>query len=221
VYALDAATGARRWTAITGVSVSDSPTVADGMVYAIGGDLKVYALDAGTGATVWTAVFGPQPSGGGPVFCGPNPSAPSAPAVAGGVVYVAGWCDGTVHAFDATSGATVWTLSGRFGISAPALANGTLYVVSEAGLQALDAATGATVWTVSTPATDPVLANGVLYHARGGGVLVARDPATGAQLWSDATAPGGRSANAYLSVAVANGAVYAARDLGAVSAHHP
>ncbi len=220
VYALDAATGARRWTAITGVSVSDSPTVADGMVYAIGSDLKVYALDAGTGATAWTAVFGPQPDpSGGPVFC-VDPSARTAPAVAGGIVYVAGWCDGTVRAFNAASGATVWTLSGRLGPSAPAVANGIVYVVSEAGLQALDAATGSSVWTVNTSATAPVLANGVLYHGAGSGVLVARDPATGAQLWSDLSTPG-RSANGYLSVVVGNGAVYAARDLGAVTAHHP
>jgi len=221
VYALDAATGARRWTASTGGSVSDSPTVVDGVVYVVAADLKVYALDAGTGASLWTAVFGPQPSGGGPVFC-VNPSAPSAPAVADGTVYVAGWCDGTLHAFNATSGATVWTLSGRLTPSAPAVANGIVYVVSEAGLQALDAATGATVWTVTSASgfTDPVLANGVLYHGRSGGVLVARDPATGTQLWSDSGTPG-RSTSGYLSVVVANGAVYAGRDHGAVTAHHP
>jgi outer membrane protein assembly factor BamB len=97
-------------------------------------------------------------------------------------VYVAGWCDGTLHAFDATSGATVWT--------------------------------------VSASGTAPVLANGVLYHGAAGGVLVARDPASGAQLWSDFSTPG-RSANGYLSVALANGAVYAARDTGIVTAHHP
>jgi outer membrane protein assembly factor BamB len=133
---------------------------------------------------------------------------------------VAGWCDGTVHAFNATSGSSVWALTGRLGPSAPAVANGNVSVVSGAGLQALDAATGSSVWTVNTSATAPVLANGVLYHGAGGGVLVARDPATGAQLWSDSSTPG-RSTNGYLSVVVANGAVYAARDLGVVTVHHP
>ena len=64
-----------------------------------------------------------------------------------------------------------------------------------------------------------MVANGVLYTATNTGVLVARNPATGAAVWSDSTIPG-RSTGIYQSLVVANGAVYAARNSG-VTAHHP
>ena len=50
VYALDAATGATKWTITTGDSVRSSPAVSNGVMYVGSGDHKVYALDAATGA---------------------------------------------------------------------------------------------------------------------------------------------------------------------------
>ena len=91
-------------------------------------------------------------------------------------------------------------------------------------LRALNAANGATIWQVSggnVSSTSPVVANGVLYTGTAYGVLVARSPDTGAELWSDATAINiNRSTLPYTSLAVANGAVYARRD-SAVTADHP
>jgi eukaryotic-like serine/threonine-protein kinase len=46
VYALDAATGALRWSYTTGGSVQSSPAVADGTVYIGSEDANVYALNA-------------------------------------------------------------------------------------------------------------------------------------------------------------------------------
>jgi outer membrane protein assembly factor BamB len=85
VYALDAATGAVKWTAITGGAVESSPAVANGVVY-IGAwdDHTVYALDAGSGATLWTKTTG------GYIY-------PS-PAVANGVLYI-GSGDAKMYAF--------------------------------------------------------------------------------------------------------------------------
>ena len=54
VIALDAATGAERWTA-AGAGSSRSPTVAGGVVVAPGGHFSVRGLDLATGAQLWSA----------------------------------------------------------------------------------------------------------------------------------------------------------------------
>jgi hypothetical protein len=61
VYALDGATGAKRWEFTTGSWVHSSPAIgADGTVYvgSGGGDNKVYALDGATGAKRWEFTTG-------------------------------------------------------------------------------------------------------------------------------------------------------------------
>jgi outer membrane protein assembly factor BamB len=222
VYALDAATGATVWTATTGGEVSDPPAVVDGVVHVRSRDGSAYALDAATGAIVWTASIG-----GRPMF-GLLPGT-SSPAVADGMVYVAGPYNGRLYALDAATGATVWTATrGDTVGGTPAVADGIVYALlgrglGSADLVALHADTGAMVWTVpgsslSSPSSvSPVVANGVLYTGTVAGVLVARTPATGAVLWSDGTA-GGSNRSYYASLVVANGAVYAGRGV-AVSAH--
>lgn len=44
VYALDAATGALKWSYTTGNFIDSSPAVADGVVYIGSGDQRVYAF---------------------------------------------------------------------------------------------------------------------------------------------------------------------------------
>ena len=58
VYALDASTGAKRWSYTTGGSVITSPAVANGVVYVGSFDCNVYALDASTGAELWSYTTG-------------------------------------------------------------------------------------------------------------------------------------------------------------------
>jgi len=53
VRALDAATGAKRWTYRTAGPVTQPPTVWDGRAYAGSGDGFVYCLDAATGELLW------------------------------------------------------------------------------------------------------------------------------------------------------------------------
>jgi eukaryotic-like serine/threonine-protein kinase len=222
VYALDAATGATRWTTTTGGRVLDPPAVADGVVYVRARDGNAYALDAATGAIIWTASIGGSPMFG-------LPPGTSSPAVADGMVYVAGLYNGRLYALDAATGATMWTATRGFTVGGtPAVADGVVYALLGTGLGtadllALNADTGAVVWTVlggplSSPSSvSPVVANGVLYSGTVAGVLGARNPATGAILWSDGTA-GGSNRSYYASLVVANGAVYPGRGF-AVSAH--
>jgi len=158
------------------------------------------------------------------------PPSTSSPAVADGMVYVAGPYNGVLYALDTATGATVWTATAGFTVEGtPAVGGGIVYALlgrglGSADLRALNADTGAVVWAVpgtslSSPSSvSPVVANGVLYTGTAGGVLVARDAATGTILLTDSTAI--RSTRSYSAVVVANGAVYARRDSG-VSAHHP
>ena len=54
VYALEAATGALKWSYNTGDRVDSSPAMVNGVVYVGSGDGKLYALDATTGALRWS-----------------------------------------------------------------------------------------------------------------------------------------------------------------------
>ena len=54
VYALDASTGAFKWSYQTGYTIASSPAVANGMVYIGSEDNKTYALDASSGKLIWS-----------------------------------------------------------------------------------------------------------------------------------------------------------------------
>jgi hypothetical protein len=76
LYAVDAATGAVRWTATTGAALTvSSPAVADGRVFVGSPDQKLYAFDAATGAQLWNTSTGA--------------AVEAPPTVADGVVYAA------------------------------------------------------------------------------------------------------------------------------------
>jgi len=145
VHAVDAASGRERWTAglgsaVTGLAAvpsdADAPAGARGTVYAGCNDRHLYAFDAATGDRLWRRR---------------TRGTVSAPAVAGGVVYVANTAfvgdveedgsverDQAVHGFDAASGDRLWTVElgpqpvtgttpGDPG-SSPVVADGTLFV---------------------------------------------------------------------------------------------
>ncbi|MBV8950677.1 MAG: PQQ-binding-like beta-propeller repeat protein [Actinobacteria bacterium] len=160
LYAFDAAgvtncragpprTCAPLWSAMTGGMVS-SPVVSDGVVYVSSFDHKLYAFDA---AGVTNCTPGP------PKSCGPLWSATTnafviaSPAVANGTVYV-GSTDHTLYAFDAAGQANctggpqractpLWVATADSELdSAPAVANGMVYVRSPDTLYAFDTASG-------------------------------------------------------------------------------
>jgi outer membrane protein assembly factor BamB len=124
VYALDAATGAVRWTAALGAPVTATPALADGTLYVPTGDGRLVVLAA---------------AGCGSATCSPSWEASTGsplgvqPAVAGGVVY-AGSDDGSIDAFDAAGcGAAtcvaLWSAEAGSAITgAPAVSSGRLYV---------------------------------------------------------------------------------------------
>jgi len=74
LHAVDAKTGAKKWTYPTGDIVLGSPAVSDGVVYVGSFDMKLHAVDAETDAPKWTYSTGGKVTG--------------LPTVSDGVVYV-------------------------------------------------------------------------------------------------------------------------------------
>jgi outer membrane protein assembly factor BamB len=112
-YALDAQTGATVWTYETGSSDGSAPTVAGGIVYVGSLTKGVFALNATNGALIWNY---------------PSSIWDSSFALAGGILYA---CNSAgIHALDAKNGTEIWVYvpSNTNINSAPAVANGMLYV---------------------------------------------------------------------------------------------
>jgi outer membrane protein assembly factor BamB len=198
MYALDAATGTKKWAYSTGGSqVGDDPAVVGGVVYF--GSVEshtLYALDAATGAKKWTY----QTRG----------TILSSPTVVGGVVYV-GSDDNTLYALDAVTGAKKWAYWTRGSIeSSPAVAGGMVYVGSfDGNVYAFDAATGAKKWAYRTGNNvynSPAVSGGVVYVGAGDGNVYAFDATTGVKKWVYRT--GGPLGPSVSSPAVSGGIVY-------------
>jgi outer membrane protein assembly factor BamB len=197
VYALNASTGAFKWSYTTGGWVESSPTVAGGLVYLGSDDYKVYALNASTGAFKWSYTTGHYVD--------------SSPAVVGGFVYV-GSDDDRVYALNATTGHQLWNYTtGGWVWSSPAVANGVVYVGSEDDkVYALNATTGHQLWNYTTRNrvdSSPALAGGVVYVGSYDGKVYALNASTGAFKWSYTTGNWVLS-----SPAVAGGVVYVGSD---------
>jgi outer membrane protein assembly factor BamB len=199
LYALDAATGARRWTSPSlNSSVLSNPVVAGATVYVGGNPLTgtsnafVYALDAATGALRWTS----------PAL---NGSVLSAPVIVGDTVYLTGYVSATsnfLYALDVATGARRWQLSpAQSYLDDPIVTNDVVYVGAgqnsgSGALYALDIATGAQRWKATLTGNgvnNPTLRGTVLYVAEydqnakaagtGGCAVSALSAGTGERKW--------------------------------------
>ncbi len=213
LLALDAVTGGLRWSYRPGQNISNTPMIANGIVYIVapGGQIlgpgpRLIAFDAATGAVRWSQYI----------------KLSSAPlAVSNTMAFVCSESNksttSTLEALDAFSGSHLWSFSQGCGWlrfenniiyvstgntlyalnattgatlwSSPlgtvkAIANGMLYVVSSTqNLYALDAVTGNTMWEFPLSCNVSALANGVLYGTSAN-TLCAVDATTGNMLWS-------------------------------------
>ena len=182
VYALDAATGALRWSFATGDVVHASPAVVDGVVYIGSWDRNVYALDASTGRERWRYTTGNDT-----VIYNQIGIASSA-AVAGDVILVGGR-DGKFHAVDARTGAGRWVHDNRGGwtIASPAVKDGVVYFPTSDGtrFKALEIATGSTRFDLQNKAvsfSSPAIAGDVAFYGTSDGYLNAVDLRAGTLL---------------------------------------
>ncbi|NBV25084.1 MAG: hypothetical protein EBS05_24585 [Proteobacteria bacterium] len=116
IHAVDARTGAKRWTFFTGGPVRLAPTVAEGRVYAGSDDGLVYCLEARDGRLVWSA----RPGAGATRILGAGRMSSLWPIrtsilVDGGVAYCGAGIfparETSVAAFEAATGKPLWKTS--------------------------------------------------------------------------------------------------------------
>jgi eukaryotic-like serine/threonine-protein kinase len=215
VFALDAATGAVRWT-VSIPGFGGYPIAVDGEdVYVDGPHLL--ALDRASGARRWELMIGNLSDGG-----------YSRPAVDGDTVYVGGG-DGRVYAVNRATGSTRWsTPVGAAGFSSAgptvSVAGSLVYAVSKDAevtafgdatvsghVRALDSATGEERWSQHVDGlrafgSGPLVSGTTVYVASS--TLGAYDAATGVPRWTAPT--GGTSLFSFTPPVLELGTVYVA-----------
>lgn len=111
VYALDATTGAKRWTFPTGDVIEAPPLIAYGSVFIGSSDGRFHALDLATGEARWTRETGDKILGGA-----------NALTLSGEERVVVGSYDSNLYCFAASDGAERWRYStGNFVNGTPAV----------------------------------------------------------------------------------------------------
>ena len=177
VYALNANTGAVRWTFGAKDYISSSATVSNGQVY-ISDFRYLYALDQHSGAVIWS-----------------HPTTMSiyfSPVVSGQTVLLN---DGKgLSALDAVSGKQLWTMSGASQALIPGAVSGArVFVKSVSSLYALDLASGKQLWRVDDRnfISLPAVTSDQVFIVKGSGAdtaIVALDAASGQSAWSQPVA---------------------------------
>ena len=126
IYCLDAETGEEIWMYSTGSNLYSSPAVYKNTVYIASANGILYCFNANTGSILWTSDFGGN-------TC-------SSPSIADGKVFITNTLvnngerkfdvRGVLFCFDAKTGDEIWKHGekGQMGHSAPAIANGIVYV---------------------------------------------------------------------------------------------
>jgi outer membrane protein assembly factor BamB len=152
----------------------NSPSVANGVLYAVSCSGLLDAIDALNGDVLWSVATGESES-------------ETTPAVAGGRVYVA-LQSGDVVAFAAQSGEMLWRITtGSFELTPPTVADGKIFVGSEHGVLAIDTYDGHVVWWQGTDSSfDAPAVSGRKVFAAVSNVhpyVEARDARTGQRIW--------------------------------------
>jgi outer membrane protein assembly factor BamB len=148
---------------------------------------------------VWSAATGPTEEG-----------INSSPAVVDGIAYV-GSDDGRLWAFDAATGAVVWSRATEGQVrSAPGVDGGLVIVGSSDGtVRAFDAFSGEPRWSYplgGTITAAPLILDGVVYIGSRGGTFVALERDTGSLLWRQ------KPWSVWASASAGAGKVYVASD---------
>jgi outer membrane protein assembly factor BamB len=188
--ALDAATGAVRWTQDLDASGSGTPTVFGDLVYLTAGDNTGWALNKNNGRVEW------QTEG---TRTASNVLGAPAPAISGGLSLFA-FGSGEILATFRQGGLTRWRASvvgkrpGRAlssindVTSAPVVSGDKVYVGNQSGrLMALNAGSGQTIWTAREGAIGPAFpAGGSVFVLTDLNELVRLDASDGQRIWGTA-----------------------------------
>jgi len=175
-YALNAETGAARWSYTGGGSFGySSATYKNNVVYVGSTDSYVYAFNASNGRLLWKFKAG-------------DTGVESDAVIEDSTVYV-GCNDDQLFALDAITGLPRWSYTTGGNISSsPKIANGKVYFGSSDGkFYALQALTGQLLWSYQTGAminqSGASLVNGILYFGSRDGYLYSLDANSGNLKW--------------------------------------
>jgi len=185
--AVDAATGATRWTQQLDASASGTPAVSGDLVYVTAGDSTGWAVNRADGTVVWQIGASADVS---------NVLGAPAPAVTEDLAIFA-FGSGEVQAVFRQGGLNRWdasVLGSRPGralsnisdvTAAPVVDAGKVYVGNQSGrIAALDLATGARLWTARDGAIGPVWPAGDSVFAISDlNELLRIDASDGAKIW--------------------------------------
>jgi outer membrane protein assembly factor BamB len=167
------------WTSYVNDSVTTSPIVSDGKVFAGTSSGRLYALNLTDGETVWTF------DAGSPIS--------SSPAVQDGVVYFGTGSPGGIYAVDAQTGFARWLYqvpSGAAVYSSPAVIDDKVIVgCSDGNLLCLDQLDGHVLWKSHISGgyiSSPAIQNSTIFVSSNEGIH-AVDMLTGTQIWEHAT----------------------------------
>jgi outer membrane protein assembly factor BamB len=174
VYALDAKTGAVKWTGTTGYVFTANPLISDGVVVIGDQGGNIDGFDLKTGKSLWSFSAG----------------AVDAAAVAqAGIAYLVTE-DHSVYALNISSGAQVWQYAmDDYAEYTPVLAGNLVVVANRAGqLMGFEAKTGKRVWQTDldgTPFSQPVFWPGenAIVLKIGDHDIAAYDAASGKSRW--------------------------------------
>jgi outer membrane protein assembly factor BamB len=183
LYALDAQTGNTLWSGgiAIGQGGANGAAVSNGIVYvnaytqdAVGAHTNLYAFNASGCGSATCSPLWVVPDGG------PSLNLLPTPAIANGVVYIGSSSNGaaTMYAFDANTGATLWTwtdpITGSGFNSSAAVANGVVYDATTNGNAYAFSAAGcgsstcSPLWTYNMgnmigTQSSPAVVNGMVY----------------------------------------------------------
>jgi outer membrane protein assembly factor BamB len=173
LYAVDAASGAVRWSQPVENGDHSSPAVDSARVYVSYACTSVYAFDRRTGAPIWHPATTCTGGGG------------RTPVLGVGRLFVRDDGSATGTVLDAAAGKVVDSFSSG---PTPVIAGSTALYVSDGKLIAQDATNGQPRWSWtpedgSTVTAAPIAANGVAFAGTSSGALVALDLQTGKPTW--------------------------------------
>ena len=184
VVAVDMWTGREKWRVQTDAAVDGTPCVVDGRVHFSSIRGTVHTVDAKRGTKLWERRYGVDPADGVQRWW-----AYACPIAANGLVYQS--FGHQIVALDAVSGEQRWSFNGGgansyYGMPALSEDGKIVYFLSKGdAIWALDALTGAQLWRVNPVdglyRSTPAVSGGVVY-ARAGGLVLAVDAATGAEV---------------------------------------
>ncbi len=170
---------ARAWFFNTGAAVNASPAIAAGDAF-VGNDAgEMSAVDTISGAPLWTYTTPTKK---------PIHASPAVDVNAGNLVF--GSDDGTLYTLALASGKLVGSLALNGIPTAPGIANGQIYVGTDAGTIAdINEITGAVVWSVTLTAaihTPPAIdaGTGIVVTGDDSGAITALNAKTGATVWT-------------------------------------